>query len=128
MILDFPYIRHRGQYMPLVFLTISRGEKAISTHALVDAGATVSLFHKDVAEWLGIDISAGLELQMEAAVSRFHIHLHQVRLMVGTKSFDAEVGFSTGYRGRFNIIGRQGFFEQFSVTYDDRRRRLRLET
>ena len=48
--------------------------------------------------------------------------------MIGTKSFEAEVGFSTGYRGRFNIIGRQGFFEQFNVTYDDRHRRLRLET
>lgn len=128
MIFDFPYIRHRGQYMPLVFLTISCREKAISTHALVDAGATVSLFHKDVAGLLGIEIGSGPELQMEGAAVKFHIHLHRVSLMVGTKSFEAEVGFSAGYRGRFNLIGRQGFFEQFNVTYDDRRRRLRLET
>lgn len=129
MTYDFPYLRWKGRHFPLVFLTVSVGERGLSTYALVDAGATTSLFRREVAEHLGLNIREGKPMTLTGAFAHeATVYLHKLNLVVAGKQFEAEIGFWTGYRGRFNLIGRQDFFQEFQVTYDDKARRLRLET
>ncbi len=51
----FPYVLYHGRYYPIIPVVIEGRERSV-VHALVDSGATVSLFHTSIAEDAGIDL------------------------------------------------------------------------
>ena len=125
---EYPYVKFRNQYFPLIPLRIEFQKKHLNTLALVDSGASISLFKPEIATQLGIRIEKGKEILLEGISGKISIYLHQVSFQVGEKRFVATIGFSEEYTASFNLIGRKDFFTYFLITFDERRQRIKLET
>ena len=52
----FNYVKIRGRYYPMILIAI-KAKYVTKLYALVDSGATISLFHASIAEDAGIDLS-----------------------------------------------------------------------
>ena len=51
---QFPYVRFLGKFYPLIPIALSRGPKSVNTFALLDSGASISVFRPEIAEALDI--------------------------------------------------------------------------
>lgn len=124
---EYPYVKFRNQCFPLIPLRIEFQRKHLNTLALVDSGASISLFKPEIAIQLGIEVEKGKEILLEGISGKISIYLHRVSFQVGEKRFVATVGFSEEYVASFNLIGRKDFFANFLITFDEGRRKVKLE-
>lgn len=122
---EFPYRVHRGIFLPLIPITL---EERQSTYALVDSGATVSLFEPWVAERLGIDIELGRRRSLEGIGGRILAYEHNVRLRIADIEFPCKIAFSRELRVSLNLLGQENFFDRLIVTFDKQRKIVRLRT
>lgn len=61
--LDFPYQPDtKGFYFPVINFLVYHQNRFEKTSALIDSGATVSVFKTDLAEQLGLKIENGKEI------------------------------------------------------------------
>jgi hypothetical protein len=114
---------------PLIPVTF-HGSRRIKTLALLDSGADISALPKQVAELIGVDIdgkvcrSYGVGGSVESVgswagvtVSKGH-ERYTFRLPV------------RGVMGAYDlppILGRHGFFDRFSITFDQAQERVSLK-
>ena len=55
---EFPYLKDaQGRHAPIVYLQVWTGNRWLYLQAYVDSGASWSVFHVDVAQLLGINLS-----------------------------------------------------------------------
>ena len=106
-----------------IIITNPENDKKVSYTALLDSGAFMNVFHSDVAEILGIDLS---KIKREisfggvgATQSSFKGKPYIVNLMVAQKGksprFDSYVLFSDDINPNGDsLLGRLGFIDQFS--------------
>ena len=121
----FPYVLYHGRYYPIVPVMVEGRERAV-IHALVDSGATMSLFHKSIAEDAGIDLKdteevylAGIGGYVRARVKR------QVKTSIeGLRSINIPIAFTEYITSDIAILGRQGFFEAFEIIFKEWEKRL----
>jgi hypothetical protein len=57
--MEFPYVNRRGQYYPIIPVTLRHSNYEIRTEALVDSGASISTFQGDLAHVLGLALEMG---------------------------------------------------------------------
>ncbi|OGG29805.1 hypothetical protein A2973_00335 [Candidatus Gottesmanbacteria bacterium RIFCSPLOWO2_01_FULL_49_10] len=107
----------------MVFLI---GGKRFRSQALIDSGATISIFGEETAETLGIEIEKGEKIMLGGVGGRIVGYVHTLRARIAKKEFVCPFVFSREYLVSFNLLGREGFFEQFQITFDERRRTVRL--
>lgn len=110
----------QGQYFPIVPVTISYKLKKADTSALIDSGATISIFKEDVADLLGIKIENGEEIFMGGVGGRIKGYLHKLDMEVASKKFKIPVIFSYEYLVSLNLLGRDTFFPNFSITFTEK--------
>jgi hypothetical protein len=61
----FPYRQNpEGQFFPVVPVRFYLGKKKVDSSALVDSGATVSIFRANIADYLEIEIEKGEEIYL----------------------------------------------------------------
>lgn len=94
--------------------------------ALIDAGATVSIFKFDVFETLGIRIVDCKRIPLKGVGGSVTAYAYQVTLIVGNKTIKTEVAFSKELEMAINVIGREGVFENFIVCYNDKEKKVSL--
>ena len=106
-----------------IIITNPENDKKVSYTALLDSGDFMNVFHSDVAEILGIDLS---KIKREIGFggvgttqSSFKGKPYIVNLMVAQKgkshSFDSYVLFSDDINPNGDsLLGRLGFIDQFS--------------
>lgn len=113
-------LNQSGQFFPIVPLTIytSTGKRDFS--ALIDSGATVSIFKPDVAKKLGIKIENEKEIFLGGLGGRIKGYLHEVKIEVAGKIMTIPIVFSHEYMVSFNLLGRETFFENFLITFDEK--------
>lgn len=133
MVLTFKYeqgIRPSGSFVrsPLIPLLLS-GTKTIPTIGLVDSGADVSVISKGLAELMGLNLNgivhtaSGIGGEVSIVESRMsltvekphekHTFLLPVKVVMND---DCPV-----------ILGRDGFFDKFVITFDQSREKLYLK-
>lgn len=106
-----------------VIITNPENNNKVSYTALLDSGAFMNVFHSDLAQILGIDLSkikrevdfGGVGISPSVLKGKPYI----VNLMVAQKgkshSFDSYVLFSNNINPSGDpLLGRQGFIDQFS--------------
>lgn len=121
----FPYIKSQhGGYFPVIKINIYHNTKLSLTSALVDSGASTSIFTKDIAESLGIKIEKGQEVFMNGVGGRIKGYTHKLTLEIADKTIIAPIIFSYEYLVSFNLIGRDGIFENFKITFDEKNLKL----
>lgn len=91
--------------------------------AVVDSGSPYCLFHSDVCQSLGIRrLEDGIEESLKGVVGGQNapeapMYFHKIKIMVVADQFETMVGFSPG-PAVGGILGRRGFFENFTVKFD----------
>ena len=87
--------------------------------AVVDSGSPVCLFHADIGKALGLNLTAGDRGLLGGVVggSRGDVYYHKIKLKVLTDIIPIVGGFSENLSVAA-ILGRIGFFDKFTITFD----------
>jgi hypothetical protein len=87
--------------------------------AIVDSGSAVCLFHADIGKPLGLKLKDGERDSLGGVVggSVGEVYYHQIKLNVMSDIIPITAGFSQQLSVAA-ILGRHGFFEHFTVTFD----------
>ena len=116
---SFPYVKFHGNSYPLIPIGLKRGKKKVNTFALLDSGASYSVFRPEIAEALGLNRKKKKVLHLGTPNGGVDISLSKVEVSVEKTKFFTSIGFSKGYAANFNILGRKGFFNRFSVCFNE---------
>jgi hypothetical protein len=124
----FPYYKNlQNLYFPVIPVTVSTGKiEKYDTTALIDSGATVSIFRTDIANQLKIDIKKGEKISLGGVGGKIKGYVHELKAEIGNKFFKIPVVFSFEYSVSFNLLGRSGFFDQFRITFDEKKKLVEL--
>jgi len=110
-----------GDWLPILSVQISfESKKTSSFEALVDSGASITMFHGDFARAIGIiDITTGQRSTMTGAVAgaEMYIYAHEVQLIIGSDKISITAFFSDDLPIA-GLLGRNGFFENYIVTFN----------
>ncbi|MBI2309276.1 retroviral-like aspartic protease [Candidatus Collierbacteria bacterium] len=124
----FPYQRNSaGDSFPIIDIFVSRANHIARIFALIDSGATVSVFKEEVAKQLGIDIEKGKIIHLGGVGGHIKGYLHELKIEVADKQFLFPVVFSREYLVSFNLLGREAVFKQFRIIFEEKKNRLKLE-
>ncbi len=125
----FRYVPVRGAAFPIVPVSLKTSTSSwFTTNALLDSGATISLFDGAVARILGISIGKGKRIRPVGIGGAIRAYTHTLTLKIGDAEFEGEVAFSYGRGIPINLLGRTSVFKRFLVTFDERNQRTILET
>ena len=84
----FPYQRNStGDSFPVVDLFVSKGNHIARIFALIDSGATVSVFKEEVAKQLGIDIEKGKVIHLGGVGGHIKGYQHEVKIEVKAATY-----------------------------------------
>ncbi|MBI1869520.1 aspartyl protease family protein [Candidatus Gottesmanbacteria bacterium] len=123
----FRYYFNGSVYFPVISLVFIVGEKRIRSQALVDSGATISIFGEETANSLGIDIETGKRIILGGVGGRIVGYVHAVKVRIAGKEFLCPVVFSHEYLVSFNLLGRETVFEQFKIIFEEKKNLLTLD-
>lgn len=123
---EFPYLKDaQGRDAPIVYLQAWTGNRWLYLQAYVDSGASLSVFHVDVAQLLGIKLNRAKRRYVALGNGAvLPIYLHGIRVRFAGAEFTAPAGFSDALHMGFNLMGRAGFFSRFELSFNDRDRVL----
>ncbi|MCD6220409.1 retroviral-like aspartic protease [Candidatus Calescamantes bacterium] len=99
-----------SQSFPVIDVELKGKNKTLIVKALVDSGATFSIFRPEIANYLGIEIEKGKPIYLEGIGGRILGYMHTLPLRLGEKSFTCKIVFSHEFTISFNILGRDNFF------------------
>lgn len=108
-------------YTPLIRVRLGRkrGPTTRFFEAMVDSGACDCIFHEQIGRAIGItDITTGRhEARTGISGGKEDVWIHPVILYVGENSVGIEAAFSRTLP-LAGLLGMQGFFDNFKVTFD----------
>ena len=125
--MQFQYRSRQDHQYPIVPITVSHGEKKLRTEGLIDSGASFSVFSADIAEYLELPLETGSVVHLSGIGGRILGYRHEINLAVETVTFRAVVVFSADFISSFNLLGRDNFFEQFRITFDEKQSSVDLD-
>jgi len=120
--MKFNYVKFGEVLRPVVPVRVKFKDLNFRYEILIDSGADLCLFHAEVADVLGIDLTKckkGLVTGVGGKSSEYF--LHSISIEVGGWNYDMEVGFLPTIGGRsapYGVVGQKGFFENFIVKFD----------
>lgn len=116
-----------GQFFPVIPLRFHFGKKTTDASALVDSGATISIFKTEVANDLDLKIESGKEIYLGGVGGRIKGHIHNLEVETAGKRFFCPIVFSYEYLVSFNLLGREEFFKRFRIVFEEKKKLLKLE-
>jgi len=128
MKLEFPYVLKQDRYYPIIDLVIKNDNNSIKTDAIVDSGAVISIFQGNVAEYIGLKIEEGQEKLFQGIGGKIIGYIHNVKIKINNIEFSCKIAFSDELSTSLNIIGRESFFDNFLITFDEKNKKLFLES
>jgi hypothetical protein len=107
-------------------VTLRFGEERVELPAKVDTGAQFSIFRREYGEMLGIDIEAGLRVEIGTVTGSFITYGHELSLSLLGYEFDAVVYFAEQHNFPRDVLGRHGLIERFLLCIVDYEGKLYL--
>jgi len=123
----YRYYFNGQTYFPAIPVLFLIAEKRVRSLALVDSGATISIFNEETADSLGIEIEKGKKTVLSGVGGRIVGYIHKLRVKIAEKEFICPIVFSREYLVSFNLLGRQAFFKKFRIVFEEKKNLLRLE-
>jgi hypothetical protein len=80
---QFPYSKFHGKFYPLIPITLRRGKYSVSTFALLDSGASISVFRPEIARALRLPKSGREGFSLSTADGKIDIGVAKPRAQVG---------------------------------------------
>lgn len=123
----FPYQTDpKGNTFPLIPLSLLFAGKKKEFYALIDSGATISVFRAEVADALGINVERGKEIYLGGVGGRIKGYTHILKIEIAGKNFRCPIVFSREYLVSFNLLGRESFFPKFRIVFEEKRQYVQL--
>ena len=91
---QFSYLRKGNQYYPLIDIELTGPKGSLTVKALVDSGASLSVFRPEIANYLAIPIKKGEGLYFQGIKGQIRGYLHRVPVRVSSEKFDCNIAFS----------------------------------
>ena len=107
------YPSNKAITVPIVLT--SDANRRISLTAGLDTGSTYCIFERRYADWLGLDLEAGIPERIATATGSFHCYGHEVALWVSDLEWEAVVYFAEPEAFDINVVGRVGFLDRLQV-------------
>lgn len=123
----FPYYFNGEGFFPAIPLIASVGKNDVKMQALIDSGATISVFKHEIAQELGLTIEKGEEVILGGVGGRIKGYIHKLEVTIAGIKFLCPVVFSREYLVSFNLLGRDVFFEKFKIIFDEKKKQVVLE-
>ena len=123
---EFAYVVINDKSYPVIPLHIRNKNGERDLEALVDSGALMSTFGAEVANKLGVKIENGERRISIGTAGKIEVFIHEVEIKVFDKWFPCKVAFSKELRTKFNLLGREGFFDQHLVTFNQKDKKIIL--
>ena len=123
---SFHYDYQQGQWFPLLAVKLHGPGRSLKIQALIDSGATLSVFRGDVGRVLGYDIEHGQHVTLEGIGAKIKGYQHVLSTSCAGSEFELPIVFSDELQASFNLLGRVGFFETFQVSFNESARTLEL--
>ncbi len=120
------YTRINGVSFPLIPITLTKsdGNNLPPLLALVDSGAIISLFHADIAQLLGLDLTTGDKIPLTGIKDGLEGYVHLVQCQIDGYTCSLRIAFSAELNVDFQILGRLDFFERCKVLFDEANQKL----
>lgn len=118
--MKFPYRYEKKVYLPIVEIILNFRNEKIRTDALIDSGAIMCLFKGEIGRALGITIERGEKKIFQGASAKLIGYIHEVEITLAEKTFKTKIAFSDDLSTSFNLLGRQGIFDKFSITFKEK--------
>jgi hypothetical protein len=120
----------RGGALPNVFFSVLLGHEAskkqVPVQGLIDSGAARSIFDARLAKMIGLDLKAGERAAAQGIGGIVEIWLHDVVLHLPGGDVFIRAGFQEDLPVA-GLLGMDGFFEHFRITFDGAARQCELE-
>ena len=100
-------------------VALGLGRESVVVEAKIDTGSSFCVFERSVGERLGLDIEAGRSVNISTVTGSFRAYAHEVTLMTEDFEVSAEVYFAQDESFRRNVLGRQGWLNQFIIALND---------
>lgn len=94
--------------------------------AIIDSGATRTLFHADFLKYLGVDLTSGEREAIQGIGGKESTYLHEIALYIPGGAVKIKAAFKDGLPVA-GLLGMQGFFEFFKVSFDPEARACEIE-
>ncbi len=124
---EFDYVRIGNKFFPIVPFIVKNNEELVPVNALVDSGATISLFNADVGRALKIDIEKGEKFYPVGISGKILTYIHEVTIKIGDCEIKTKVAFTDELAVKINLLGRENIFENFSILFNDKLKKIVLE-
>lgn len=125
--MNFPYQLFRGFYYPIVPVTLIINGKRVNTSAIVDSGASISIFSGSIGRLAGLDIESGEKRVFQGASAKLAGYIHSIKIIIAGKEIECKIAFSDELSTSFNLIGRETVFDKFLITFNEKNRTLIIE-
>lgn len=101
---------------PIIPLTILYKDRFVQYQALLDTGADYNVFHADIADYLGIDLTKGKTIRITGiGGDSIKGYQHKVEIKIGKNLIQTTIVFSRQIPSNATaVLGNQGFFDHFS--------------
>ena len=124
---EFSYSKENNQWFPTLNIVIRGPKRTRLFKALVDSGASFSVFRSEVADYLGIPLEKGKPVYLTGIGGRILGYLHKIPVKIGNKKFICKIVFSKEYMVSLNILGRDNFFQPFLISFWERAKKVILK-
>lgn len=118
--ISFKYKFSNYNYYPIISISLSKKSFKTKVSALIDSGASISIFGEDTANELNLNIEDGEKRILGGVGGRIVGYIHKIKIKTAGKSFICPIVFSREYKISFNLLGRDTFFEKFKITFDEK--------
>ena len=118
--MKFSYQFFRGSHYPIIPVKFLSNRGEVNTSAIVDSGASVSIFNGSVGRQIGIDVESGEKRIFQGASAKMIGYVHKVRMEVAGIEFDCKAAFSDELGTSFNLLGRETIFDKFIITFNEK--------
>lgn len=125
-IYKFGYAKVGEKEYPLIPISLRHGSQELTTLALIDSGATISVFRSEVAEALDLDWRKGEEMLLQSANAKFAAYVNKMKVRIEDTELTLKIAFTEELTTSFNILGRESFFESFIVEINERNKIVTL--
>ena len=125
--MKFQYRFEKENYLPIVEVILKFKNERIRTDALVDSGAAMCLFKGEIGRALGINIVGGEKKIFQGVSAKLLGYIHEIEITIADKTFKTKVAFSDDLSTSFNLLGRLGIFDKFSITFKEKENEIHFE-
>lgn len=114
----FPH-NHGCVFQPHIRFAVRRQHQTVTLFGLIDSGCDVCLFPRHVAESLALPLRDGTRAYVRGIDNRLtRFYFHRIALLVGKYHTSIMAGFAEGEIGTTALLGQEGCFSQFLITFN----------